>query len=225
MASLSAYFLLVVLFITSGVVIATEENNQIIIKNNCEAKMGMPCVWEVFNSIFKTGSVTSKCCGELVVLGKVCHSALVQRTLESPHFQNMDKDTIIQKTIDTWNNCLVITHSPSFAYSLLVVLFITSGVVIATEENNQIIIKNNCEAKMGMPCVWEVFNSIFKTGSVTSKCCGELVVLGKVCHSALVQRTLESPHFQNLDRDTIIQKSIDTWNNCLVITHSPSPSA
>ncbi|KAL4342479.1 hypothetical protein GQ457_08G035450 [Hibiscus cannabinus] len=211
MAGLNAYSLLVVLFITSGVVIATEENNQIIIKNNCEAKMGMPCVWEVFNSIFKKGNVTSKCCGELVVLGKVCHSALVQRTLESPHFQNLDRDTIIQKSLN--------------AYSLLVVLFITSGVVIATEENNQIIIKNNCEAKMGMPCVWEVFNSIFKTGSVTSKCCGELVVLGKVCHSALVQRTLKSPHFQNLDRDTIIQKSIDTWNNCLVIIHSPSPSA
>ncbi|KAL4341768.1 hypothetical protein GQ457_08G035440 [Hibiscus cannabinus] len=113
MAGLGAYFLLVVLFIKSGVVIATEENNHIIIKNNCEAKMGMPCVWEVFNSIFKTGSVTSKCCGELVVLGKVCHSALVHRTLESPHFQNLDKDTIIQKSIDTWNNCLVITHSPS----------------------------------------------------------------------------------------------------------------
>ncbi|KAL4333476.1 hypothetical protein GQ457_07G001560 [Hibiscus cannabinus] len=211
MAGLSAYSLLVVLFITSGVVIATEENNQIIIKNNCEAKMGMPCVWEVFNSLFKTGSVTNKCCGELVVLGKVCHSALVQRTLESTNFQNLDRDSIIQKSLS--------------AYSLLVVLFITSGVVIATEENNQIIIKNNCEAKMGMPCVWEVFNSIFKIGSVTSKCCGELVVLGKVCHSALVQRTLESTNFQNLDRYSIIQKSIDTWNNCLVMTHSPSLSA
>ncbi|KAL4385978.1 hypothetical protein GQ457_09G000040 [Hibiscus cannabinus] len=211
MAGLSAYSLLVVLFIMSGVVNATEDNNPIIIKNNCEAKMGMPCVWEVFNSIFKTRSVTSKCCGELVVLGKVCHSALVQRTLESPNFQNLDKDTIIQKGLS--------------AYSLLVFDFLMSGVVIATEENNHIIIKNNCEAKMGLPCVCEVFNSIFKTGSITSKCCGELVVLGKVCHSTLVQRTLESPNFQNLDRDTIIQRSIDTWNNCLVITHSPSPSA
>ncbi|KAL4336049.1 hypothetical protein GQ457_07G001590 [Hibiscus cannabinus] len=94
------------------------------------------------------------------------------------------------------------------AYSLLVVLFITSGVVIATEENTQIIIKNNCEAKMGMPCVWEVFNSIFKTWSVTSKCCGELVVLGKVCHSALVQRTLESTNFQNLDREKQSSKRV-----------------
>lgn len=111
------------------------------------------------------------------------------------------------------------------AYSLLMVLFITSGVVIATEENDQIIIKNNCEAKMGMPCVWEVFNSIFKIGSVSSKCCGELLVLGKVCHSAFVLRTLEHPHFKNLDRDTIIRKSINTWNNCLAQTHSPSPSA
>ncbi|KAL4386238.1 hypothetical protein GQ457_09G021440 [Hibiscus cannabinus] len=142
---------------------------------------------------------------------KVCHSALLERTLESHKFQNMDRDTIIQKSLS--------------AYSLLVVLFITSDVVLATKENTQIFIKNNCEAKMGMPCVWEVFNSIFKTGSVTSKCCGELIVLGKVCHSALVQRTLESPNFQNLDKDTIIQKSIDTWNNCLVMTHSPSSSA
>ncbi|KAL4388200.1 hypothetical protein GQ457_09G020470 [Hibiscus cannabinus] len=116
-------------FITSSVVIATEENNHIIIKNNCEVEMGMPCVWEVFNSIFKTKSVTSKCCGELVALGKVCHSALVQRTLESPNFQNLDRDTIVQKTTPF----LYLMASLS-AYSLLVVLFITSSAVIATGE-------------------------------------------------------------------------------------------
>ncbi|KAL4376738.1 hypothetical protein GQ457_02G043130 [Hibiscus cannabinus] len=278
MARLIAYSLLMVLFITCSADTSTKENDHTILKYNCEAKMGIPCVWEVFNTIFKIGSVTNKCCDELIVLGKVCHSALVQKTLEKPKFQNLDRGTIIQKCIDTWNNCLVLTHSPSpkfsTLYSKLGVLkrsvamnslylekyatprwyrrhlknlnsktwtvipsyknVLTLGTTslyrpirhhhTSTKENDQTILKYNCEAKMGIPCVWEVFNTIFKIGSVTNKCCDELIVLGKVCHSALVQKTLEKPKFQNLDRGTIIQKCIDTWNNCLVLTHSPSPS-
>ncbi|MFQ6664889.1 hypothetical protein Gotur_031847 [Gossypium turneri] len=88
-------------------------------------------------------------------------------------------------------------------YFVLVVLFLTCGAVMATKENDQII----------------------KTGSISNKCCGELVVLGKVCHSALVKRTLENPLFKDLSPTTIIAKSIQTWNNCLSLIDSPSPSA
>ncbi|TYJ39279.1 hypothetical protein E1A91_A04G057600v1 [Gossypium mustelinum] len=110
-------------------------------------------------------------------------------------------------------------------YSVLVVLFLTCGAVMATKENDQIIKENNCETKMGLPCVLEAFTSIFNTGSISNKCCGELVVLGKVCHSALVKRTLENPLFKDLNPTTIIAKSIQTWNNCLALIDSPSPSA
>ncbi|PPD69117.1 hypothetical protein GOBAR_DD34005 [Gossypium barbadense] len=71
---------------------------------------------------------------------------------------------------------------------------------MATKENDQIIKENNCEPKMGFPCVLEAFTSIFETGSISNKCCGELVVLGKVCHSALVKRTLENPYSNNVRR-------------------------
>lgn len=108
--------------------------------------------------------------------------------------------------------------------SVLLVLFITSGAVLATKENDQIIKENNCEARMGMPCVWEVFDNIFKTGSISHKCCGDLLVLGKLCHSAFVKRTLENPEFKDLRPGTIILKSIRAWNTCLVAIHSPSPS-
>ncbi|MFQ6669220.1 hypothetical protein Gotur_034558 [Gossypium turneri] len=47
----------------------------------------------------------------------------------------------------------------------------------------------------------------------------------KVCHSALVERTLENPLFKDLSPATIIAKSIQTWNNCLALIDSPSPSA
>ncbi|TYG71163.1 hypothetical protein ES288_D05G372100v1 [Gossypium darwinii] len=110
-------------------------------------------------------------------------------------------------------------------YSVLVVLFLTCGAIMATKENDQIIRENNCETKMGLPCVLEAFTCIFVTGSISSKCCGEVVVLGKVCHSALVNRTLENPLFIDLSPTTIIAKSIQTWNNCLALIDSPSPSA
>ncbi|KAG4204427.1 hypothetical protein ERO13_A04G043864v2 [Gossypium hirsutum] len=110
-------------------------------------------------------------------------------------------------------------------YSVLVVLFLTCGVVMATNENDQIIKENNCETKMGLPCVLEAFTSIFNTWSISNKCCGELVVLGKVCHSTLVKRTLAKPVLKDLNPATIIAKSIQTWNNCLILIDSPSLSA
>ncbi|KAL1060975.1 hypothetical protein V6Z11_1Z053500 [Gossypium hirsutum] len=110
-------------------------------------------------------------------------------------------------------------------YSALVVLFLTCGAPMATKENDQIITENNCETEMGLPCVLEAFTSIFETGSISNKFCGELVGLGKVCHSALVKRTLKNPLFKGLTPATIIAKSIQTWNNCLALIDSPSPSA
>ncbi|KAB2086678.1 hypothetical protein ES319_A04G049300v1 [Gossypium barbadense] len=95
---------------------------------------------------------------------------------------------------------------------------------MATKGNDQIIKENNCESKMGLPCVLEAFTSIFNTGSISNKCCGELVVLGKVCHSVLVKRTLENPLFKDLNPGKIIAKSIQTWNNCLALIDSPSLS-
>ncbi|TYH21572.1 hypothetical protein ES288_A04G055000v1 [Gossypium darwinii] len=104
------------------------------------------------------------------------------------------------------------------------VIFLTYGAVTTTKENNQIIKENNCETKMGLPSVLEAFTSIFKTRSISNKCCGELIVLGKVCHSALVKRTLENPLFKDLNPAAIIVKSIQTWNNCLALIDSPSLS-
>ncbi|TYH01350.1 hypothetical protein ES288_A09G051800v1 [Gossypium darwinii] len=110
-------------------------------------------------------------------------------------------------------------------YSVLVVLFLTYGPVMATKENDYIIKENNCETKMGLPCVLEAFTTIFKTGSISNKCYGKLVVLGKVFYSALVKRTLENPLFKDLNLVIIIAKSIQTWNNCLALIDSPSPFA
>ncbi|TYI84449.1 hypothetical protein E1A91_D05G365000v1 [Gossypium mustelinum] len=110
-------------------------------------------------------------------------------------------------------------------YSVLVVLFLTCGAVMATKENDQIIKENNCETKMGFPCVLQAFTSIFEIGSISNKCCGKRFVLGKFCHSALVKRTLENPLFKYVSPATIIVQSIQTWNNFLALIDSPSQSA
>ncbi|KAH1063786.1 hypothetical protein J1N35_028773 [Gossypium stocksii] len=95
---------------------------------------------------------------------------------------------------------------------------------MATKDNDQIIKENTCETKIGLPCVLEAFTAIFKTWSISNKCCNELVLLGKVCHSALVKRTLENHLFKDLIPATVIAKSNETWNNCLALIRSPSPS-
>ncbi|MBA0729383.1 hypothetical protein Golax_020323, partial [Gossypium laxum] len=46
------------------------------------------------------------------------------------------------------------------------------------------------------------------TRSTFKNCCGEPVVLGNICHSALVKRTLENPLFKYLNPATIIARSI-----------------
>ena len=107
--------------------------------------------------------------------------------------------------------------------SILLILLVTSGAVIGTPENDAIIKKNNCETRMGWHCVMEVFTSIFKIGSVTDRCCSELLVLGNVCHAAFVKRTLENPIFKDLKPSVIITKSIQTWNDCLARSDTPSP--
>ncbi|TYH74117.1 hypothetical protein ES332_D05G376100v1 [Gossypium tomentosum] len=109
-------------------------------------------------------------------------------------------------------------------YSVLVV-FLTCRAVMATKENDQIIKENNCETKMGFHCVLEAFTRIFETGSISNKCCGELVVLGKDCHSALVKRTLENHLYKDLSPATIIVKSNQTWNIFLALINSRSLSA
>ena len=79
-------------------------------------------------------------------------------------------------------------------YSILVVLLIINGVVEATKEDD-IIKKNDCENpnKMDLNCIMEVFTSIIIVRNLTEKCYAELIVLGKVCHVALVKRPLQLP--------------------------------
>ncbi|XVF18869.1 hypothetical protein REPUB_Repub11eG0060500 [Reevesia pubescens] len=117
-------------------------------------------------------------------------------------------------------------------YSILVILFITSAVVLGTEldDVDDIIKKNNCDAKISMNCGFELFYSIFSGGDVTNKCCSELKVFGKVCHNAYVKRTILlipegdgyvfGAHWDDIIKEMQI-RSIQIWNNCESISPSP----
>ncbi|OMO61177.1 hypothetical protein COLO4_33513 [Corchorus olitorius] len=195
MASLKIISILLHLVLTSGVVSAAENPDLIIKQNNCKTKMSLACSREVFKSIFYTGAVTKKCCDELMVFGKVCHDAFVKKTLEDPLYKDLSKSTIAKKSIQKWNTCAsVVDIAPSSS---------VSGVISPAKSPDLIIKENNCKTKMELPCAREVFTSIFKTGAVTKKCCGELKLLGKFCHDAFVKTTLEDPIYKNLSESAI----------------------
>ena len=106
--------------------------------------------------------------------------------------------------------------------ALLVILFVTGGAVMAVEDAEKIIEANNCKTKIHWQCGKEIFKSIFQTGTVTDKCCGELITMGKVCHDAFVQVNLQNP---NLDKSAGVTKSKQIWNTCASkTTNSPSQS-
>ena len=105
--------------------------------------------------------------------------------------------------------------------AFLVILFVTSGAVMAVEDAEKIIKANNCKTNHWQ-CGKEIFKSIFRTGSVTDKCCGELMTMGKVCHDAFVQGNLKNPNY--LNKSAIVIKSIQIWNTCASKTEN-SPSA
>ncbi|GKV45980.1 hypothetical protein SLEP1_g53005 [Rubroshorea leprosula] len=63
-------------------------------------------------------------------------------------------------------------------YSVLLVLSVATGAAIAAEDPGFTIKKYCCETNMAAKCVLEVFDSIFKTRTVTDKCCQELGALG-----------------------------------------------
>ncbi|EOY12928.1 Uncharacterized protein TCM_031429 [Theobroma cacao] len=82
----------------------------------------------------------------------------------------------------------------------------------------------NCETKMTLHCVIEVFQSIFKTGIVTDNCCIELIGLGQFCHDVLIKKTLQNPLFKNNDTLVILSRGAQVWNKCTLVNKDVSPS-
>ena len=99
--------------------------------------------------------------------------------------------------------------------------------IVRAIDVDDIIKKNDCENpnKMDLNCLMEVFTSIFKVQNKMDKCCAELIVLGKVCHAALVKRTLQLPQFKNVGEPKVGAKSIQIWKSCALITNNVSPSS
>ncbi|EOY12961.1 Uncharacterized protein TCM_031469 [Theobroma cacao] len=107
-----------------------------------------------------------------------------------------------------------------FAFCVLVIM--TSGAIMARDVD--LIKPNNCETKMTMHCVIEVFTSIFKDGIVSDNCCHELIRLSQLCHNALVKNTLQNPLFKNNDTSVILSKAAQVWNKCALVGEDVSPT-
>ncbi|XVF18850.1 hypothetical protein REPUB_Repub11eG0058400 [Reevesia pubescens] len=104
MASFNVYIVFVVLVIgASGAAMARDVDPTKV--NNCETKMTLHCVIGVYNSIFKTGIVTKKCCDELLVVGQICHNAFVKKTLQNPMFKNNNPSVILSRSEQVWKKC------------------------------------------------------------------------------------------------------------------------
>lgn len=79
----------------------------------------------------------------------------------------------------------------------------------------------NCASKITEKCGEVLFSSIFKNGSSTSKCCLELVAMGKECHTEMAKFIVSLPEYKE-KAPIMLLKSEQIWDKCVVIAASPS---
>lgn len=81
--------------------------------NGCDGKLSLPCVFQVYDSIFKTGTVTEHCCEQLINMGDVCHYGYVTLSILKGDNKGKDPSEIINKATQVWNQCASTATSPS----------------------------------------------------------------------------------------------------------------
>lgn len=94
----------------------------------------------------------------------------------------------------------------------------------SSDDGDDYIREYNCDHRMHKNCAIEIFNSIFKTGTVTDPCCMELYGIGERCHTAFVYRALQRPENKKYDMGTIFDKAEKIWDKCYDVAQGPPSS-
>lgn len=76
----------------------------------CLEKLTEQCGGEIYRGIFGKGAVSTRCCGELVGLGKRCHKGILKATLALPELKKTDKKRIKARDLEIWSQCIFITN-------------------------------------------------------------------------------------------------------------------
>ncbi|PIN08954.1 hypothetical protein CDL12_18467 [Handroanthus impetiginosus] len=78
----------------------------------CLERVTEECGLEIYRGIFEKGGVSTRCCGQLVGLGRRCHDGIVEATLGLPELQaaNIDKKEIKARDHKIWSQCVFITN-------------------------------------------------------------------------------------------------------------------
>ncbi|GAV63956.1 Prolamin_like domain-containing protein [Cephalotus follicularis] len=104
--------------------------------------------------------------------------------------------------------------------SAILVLFLASGILLVTLKPTRAdsvskTFVSDCEKNFTQKCGIQVYDSVYKTGTLSKDCCIKLVAMGRPCHDALVK---QNPEFK-ANPSKAKAKSDQVWNACV----SPSP--
>lgn len=156
---------------------------------NCPLILDHECGLRIRSSIFHgVGEVTSdKCCEAMIRRGKECHDSLVQGRIARGGFEH-NKTEVLQNSDEVWNKCA------SVAQNLTAV--------------------KTCKSNVSFECGRQIgLNVIFNEGSITNKCCTQLLKVGRPCHELLALATVAVPEHQAHGND-ILKRSASAWIKC-----------
>ncbi|KAK4436416.1 hypothetical protein Salat_0805300 [Sesamum alatum] len=87
-----------------------------------------------------------------------------------------------------------------------------------------------CLKKLTTECGHEIFRGIFGAhDAISSKCCVELVAIGRRCHRKILKATLTLPDVPKREKKEILRRDAKVWLQCVSVSdglklgNSPSP--
>ncbi|KAL8049983.1 hypothetical protein ABFS82_06G053700 [Erythranthe guttata] len=76
----------------------------------CLEKLAGTCGSEIYRGIFGEESVSARCCGQLVGIGRRCHREIMKATLELPEMAKVEKEKIKKRDAEIWSQCVFINN-------------------------------------------------------------------------------------------------------------------
>ncbi|ONI01985.1 hypothetical protein PRUPE_6G171000 [Prunus persica] len=89
-------------------------------------------------------------------------------------------------------------------------MMILSGLATLAPAPSNLKFLEECKSRLHNGCGKEIVITIIKKWSISDGCCAKLVLMGKSCHIALVNKALSGP-LAKLNKTVALTKSAEIW--------------
>ena len=193
MAKFSNYVILVAILLAT--IVAKISASGLVLETpiQCAKHMGTYCEKQAYDTLFHKNNsiIPMDCCYKLVQTGYICHVKMtVHVLLNNAKFKNANWTKVLLKGDKMYLKCNQATKSEDPKYL------------------------RKCAKKIGDYCVEEVYMNLIRERSISKQCCGQLVKMGKKCHTSMVKALIRAPELRDSNATQVLNKGQKLFDQC-----------